>query len=381
MLSRIHLHNYNCFENFELELSQRLLIVGSNGSGKSSLWEALASIQDIAVRGHEVTDEFPTRTLTRWLHEDAQRFALEFQLGTDRYRYELELVHDRRRRVPTIALERVALQGDISRSLYEIKDGKVHLYGDHPSPSPRTTFDFGRKRSFLPDLEEGHDNQRLIAVREALGALWLLAPSRRFEATASDEALWLDRRGQNLAAWLRGLFAERAGMSAALLEDLRPIMVGLQDIGMKPISRDVRELSLTFRGAGRDYPSAVDELSDGQRILLLLYAFRRGIVDRTVTAFVDEPETGLAPHEMQPWLAAMSADVEERGGQFLAASHHPAVVDYMAPHRAVRLFRPGGMAVRFDEVTLETTGGARVSEWLSQPWAYEDEHDQDGVNS
>jgi predicted ATPase len=61
MLSRIHLHNDNCFVNFELALSQRLLIVGSNGSGKSSLWEALAGIQGVAVRGHEVSDAFPTR--------------------------------------------------------------------------------------------------------------------------------------------------------------------------------------------------------------------------------------------------------------------------------------------------------------------------------
>ena len=381
MLTRIHLHNYNCFVSFELALSQRLLIVGSNGSGKSSLWEALACIQDVAVRGHDVADAFPTRALTRWLHEDLQRFALEFQLGPDRYRYELQVIHDRKRRVPTVALERVTLEGDAARSLYEIKDGKVHLYGDHPSPSPRTTFDFGRKRSFLPDLEERHDNQRLIAVRKALDAIWLLAPSRRFGSTATDDAYWLDRRGQNLTAWLRGLFAERAGVSAALLEDLQPIMAGLRDIGMKPISKEVRELSLTFRGAGIDYPIAVDELSDGQRVLLMLYAFRRGISDRAATAFVDEPETGLAPHEMQPWLAAMSADVEERGGQFLAASHHPAVVDYMSPHRAVRLFRPGGMAVCSDEVTLETTGGARVSEWLSQPWAYEDEHGQEGGSS
>ena len=37
MLSRIHLHNYNCFVDFELELSPRLLMVGSNGSGKSMI--------------------------------------------------------------------------------------------------------------------------------------------------------------------------------------------------------------------------------------------------------------------------------------------------------------------------------------------------------
>lgn len=377
MLSRVQFHNYNCFVNFELALSQRLLVVGSNGAGKSSLWEALAGIQDIAVRGSEVAEVFPTRALTRWLRDDSQRFAIDLQLGPERYRYELQLIHQRDRRVPTIKLERVTLEGSSPLPLYEVKDGSVFLYGDDPSPAPRSTFRFGRKRSFLPELEERHDNQRLVAVREAINAVWLLAPSRRFSSTATEDALWLDRRGQNLTAWLRGLFAERASVSADLLDDLRPIMAGLRDIGVKPISKEVRELSLTFRGAGRDYSITVDELSDGQRVLLMLYAFRRGIPQGGATAFVDEPEIGLAPHEMQPWLASMLADIEERGGQFFAASHHPTVIDYLAPHRTVRLSRPRGMEVRVDEVTLEMTGGARVSEWLSQPWAYEDEHPED----
>lgn len=57
-------------------------------------------------------------------------------------------------------------------------------------------------------------------------------------------------------------------------------------------------------------------------------------------------------------------------------SHHPQVLDYLASARTFRFSRPGGGATRVDEVTLETTGGTRVSEWLSRPWAYEDEHEK-----
>lgn len=374
MLESIALHNYHCFVDFKLELSARLLIVGSNGSGKTSLWKALAGLQDVVVRGTEVATAYPSRTLTRWQNNRTQRFELDLRLSEDRYHYELHLAHGQKTNAPVIGLERLTLLGNAPRPLYELLDGEVRLFGDDPSPAPRTSFRFNGKRSFLPDLEERPDNRRLTAFRAALGDAWLLAPTdRRMEATSKEDALWLERNGQNLASWLRSAFAERAGVSATLLKDLRTVMPGLKDMGLKPISREARELELRFEAAGVPYQIAVDELSDGQRVLLFLYAFLRGAADRAGMAFIDEPETGLAPHEMQPWLSAVASELEDHGGQLVVASHHPEVVDYLAPHRTVRFSRPEGGAVRADEITLETTSGARVSEWIGRPWAYEDE--------
>ncbi|MBK9752784.1 MAG: ATP-binding protein [Nannocystis sp.] len=114
-------------------------------------------------------------------------------------------------------------------------------------------------------------------------------------------------------------------------------------------------------------------MSDGQRSLLLLHGLLVGAFDRASMAFLDEPELGLAPHEMQPWLAQATAALDEHDGQLFVISHHPAVVDYLAPERTLRFSRPRGGPTRIDEITLETTGGVRVSEWLSRSWAYEDD--------
>lgn len=256
-------------------------------------------------------------------------------------------------------------------------DGEVRLYGDVPSPAPRTRFPFGRKRSFLPDLEPRGDNRRTLAFREAVANLWLLAPSpQRLDATTSEEAPWLDRTGKNFSSWFRGVHLERQGILQSLVDALRPTMPGLQKIAFERVSSEIRELTLTFAFGGSEYKLSAAELSDRQRSLLLLHGFLLGAMDRAGLAFLDEPEVGLAPHEMQPWLAAMSAAIDEHGGQALVISHHPAIVDYLAPVRTIRFFRPGGGPARTDEVTLETTGGVSVSEWLSRPWAYEDEHEE-----
>ncbi|AUX40687.1 uncharacterized protein SOCE26_020880 [Sorangium cellulosum] len=375
MLTSIFIHNYNCFVDFKIALPRRLLIVGSNGSGKTSLWEALAGLQDVIVRSTEAVSAFPTRSLTRWLRGDpVQRFAIDMELDAETYHYELEIVHDLTRQQASIRREQLTADG---KALYEALDGDVRLYGDNPTGAPRTRFPFGRKRSFLPDMEPRDDNKRTIAFREALAKVWLLAPSpRRLEPTTAGEALWLDRDGRNFSSWFRGVLVERPGLGNALFEALRPTLPGLRSVAFERISSEVRELMLTFRAEGADYKLSAGELSDGQRTLVVLYGFLLGAIDHAALAFLDEPETGLAPHEMQPWLAAMSTALDVHDGQALVISHHPAVIDYMAPARTVRFSRPAGGPARLEEVTLETAGGTRISEWLSRPWAYEGEHEE-----
>ncbi len=348
MLSRLRVHNYSCFVDFEIEIRRGLaLLVGSNGSGKSSLMEALAGLQDVVVHGSEVERAFPTRSLTRWLQGNPeQRFEIDVQLGAEAYHYEIAILHDVARRAPAISYENLAAGG---KTLYAFGSGEVHLYGDDPQASPSKTFPFGHKRSFLSELDTPQENKRTIAFREALANLWLLKPSpQQLAPTTAGESPRLDRDGKNFASWLRGVFIERPAVSNHLLDALRPTLPGLRSVAFERVSSEVRELVLAFRVGGGDYKLSAAELSDGQRTLLLLYGVLHGALDRAALAFLDEPETGLAPHEMQPFLSAMSAALDAHDGQALVISHHPAVIDYLAPSRTLRFSRPGGGPARVD---------------------------------
>lgn len=375
MLKSVFIHNYNCFVEFKLDLPQKALLVGSNGSGKSSFCEALAWLQDVVTRSAEVATAFPTRSLTGWLGQaPLQRLAIDWELDQTIYHYELDIIHDLDKRTPSIQRERLELAEKV---LYELNEGEVRLFGDDPQETPRTRFPASRKRSFLPDLEPRPDNKRILAFRDALASVQIFKPSPQgLEPTSANEAFWLERDGKNFASWFRHVLVERSGLGGELLKALQPTMPGLDQLGVVYQSPQVRELMLTFRAAGRAYKLSAGELSDGQRTLLMLYGFLLGAADRAGLVCLDEPEIGLAPHEMQPWLSALLATIDEHKGQALVISHHPAVIDYLAPFATIRFSRPAGGPAQADEVTLETTGGTKVSEWLTRPWAYENEHEE-----
>ena len=55
MLTRLYVDNFRCLENFEYCPERRQLIFGENGTGKSTMFDALLILRQIAIAG------------TRWL--------------------------------------------------------------------------------------------------------------------------------------------------------------------------------------------------------------------------------------------------------------------------------------------------------------------------
>ncbi len=371
MLKQIRIHNYKCFVDFKLDLPQMSAIVGSNGSGKTSLWEVLAGLQDLVVRGADVASAFPTRTLSRWVKGDSvQRFVLDVEEAESAsFRYELEVVHDERRKIPLIQRETLTRNGV---TMQRTVDGVVDVQGSRELRSSKLSF--SRKMSYVAAIDSKDGHGPTVAFRNILANMWLIAPSpKALQSTTTSEAYWLDRDGANFASWFRGIVVERPEIIGQLLERLQPALHGLQSITFERLSTEVRELMFTFRAGDVDYKLSAGELSDGQKSLLFLYGFLLAALDKPAIVFIDEPETGLAPHEMQPWISAMARAIEDHRGQVFIASHHPEFIDYVAAAHTIQFRRDAlGHAVTQD-VTLETTHGSRVSEWISRPWAYDDD--------
>ena len=60
-----------------------------------------------------------------------------------------------------------------------------------------------------------------------------------------------------------------------------------------------------------------NELSDGQRSLIFLYAILHFLLARGNTVILDEPDNFISLREIQPWLMAVDNALEHSAGQIL----------------------------------------------------------------
>lgn len=123
MLTRLYADNFKCLGNVTIEFDSFTVLVGSNGSGKSSVLEALRSITDLLAQRNTTEKLFPTSSLTRWDTRSEQFFELDLRLPQEgngdnalpggAYRYSLRLSHDRIREKNRIAEEKLSFEGKL----------------------------------------------------------------------------------------------------------------------------------------------------------------------------------------------------------------------------------------------------------------------------
>jgi len=100
MLQRLYVHNFRCLENFELILKEMssALLIGKNGSGKSTIASALEVLQKISQGINRMRDlaKYPFQLISPkdFAHGRSDvpiRFEIEVLLDSQLYKYVLAL--------------------------------------------------------------------------------------------------------------------------------------------------------------------------------------------------------------------------------------------------------------------------------------------------
>jgi len=111
MISRLYIDKFRCFVNFEHKPARRELILGANGSGKSSFLDALLLLRQFVMTGVVFDDFSLLRQRTRWLNQDQLTCELEAVLDDSRYTYRLVIEPWGEPVKPRVASETVHLDG------------------------------------------------------------------------------------------------------------------------------------------------------------------------------------------------------------------------------------------------------------------------------
>jgi len=307
MLQRIYIDNYKCCVNFEVKFDAVNLLLGDNGVGKSTIFETLRKVQSLVGEGREISDLFPTDTLTRWQTNDHQHFEIEIDGNGGEYRYELVVEHNRLKRLSQIHTERLWFDNQL---LIDFSGGNAH------------------------------------------------------ESQSERETNILGVQGRNFVSWYR-FVSQNQGKAFEITNALQKVIDGFKYFEFEQAGENQRILRVHI--ANQMY--RFDELSDGQRALIVLYTLTHFAQGQDYTLCIDEPENFISLPEIQPWLSQLYDAAGDGELQALLISHHPELINYLAGSAGIWFARSGDTPVRVS--SLPSASGLSMSELVARGWIYE----------
>lgn len=296
MLTRVYIDNFRSFQNFEYKPEKKQLLLGANGSGKSSLLEVLRRLKSF-VKGDP--NLFTQSTRTRWVDSPTQVFELEATLDRKRFEYRLELGYEAVTKEQKVTLERLTVNGG---TVFELAEGKIHFF---PSASESVAVPLQTNRSALPLSVLSNDGVRRFVewLSDHVHCFDIDPYPGQMDDAADNEEHEPDFELNNLAGWYRSLVTAYPDENVKFLNSLKRCMDGFLTLKFSSQEDGVRKLRAEFTSPAKKRISySISELSEGQRCLISLYMILHFPIERGDTVFVDEPDNFIALREIQPWL-------------------------------------------------------------------------------
>ena len=372
MIERVYIDNYKCFVNFELQPEAIQLVLGGNGSGKTTFFDVVESIRDFLTEGNTISQSFPTGTLTAWDKRRAQTFELRIKGNNGVYQYRLVVEHEPKTAKNRIANEELRFDQQI---LYQFDGTDAHLFSDDGSAGPIVPLD--SSRSGIPTIPGRSSYTLLRWFRRRVERIYIFSPDPLGMTARSDEEVARpDRFLHHLVSWLRHLSQESIDTVHDIQNALKQgVLDGLIGFRLAKAGETSRVLKFDFQREGDDPAAATPkfslnygQLSDGQRNLVALFTVLHGAVGADTTLCLDEPDNYVALREIQPWLIELIDRTRATGSQCLLISHHPELINYLASSHGVRFFRDNLGPVRTEPFQTTEENGLLPAEIIARGW-------------
>jgi predicted ATPase len=371
VLTRLYIDNYKCFVNFEYRPARKQLILGGNGTGKSTLLEVLGVLRQFAVDGEKASSLFTWERKTRF-GQPRPRLTFELEAALDGQIYLYRLVIERKGDPvkPSVVAESLHID---RRPLLEFKDNILILYEYDEHGEKKTEYPaFDTNLSPLASLGHGVAFHRFRTWFAELLCLRFNPFNSGAQADGEEEYPHFDR--WNFPVWYRHRVEEYPQANLEMLASLRNCLDGFDSLRFE--KDDDGDLLLVAEFIAEETPSAkvkfrFNELSEGQRSLVFLYAILHFVLSRGNTVILDEPDNFVSLREIQPWLTAVDDAIEDGHGQILIISHHPEIIDQWAPGSGVQFVREGIGAVRVEEFHGVPESPLSAAELIARGWERE----------
>lgn len=333
MLKRLRIDNFKCLDGFELELTGHALLMGLNGSGKSTVVEVLDRLGRFFVGGEKAGACFPGSTRTQW-KVDSRKQTFDLQFEAFGRLIDVSLTVDQREQDGQIivAQESVTSPGFV----LDRNETQVRISFEQQKFNSLVMHD----RSAVP-LLDNTELRLLVNSGEILQAVssilsYRLDPASMSALQSADTGLQFD--GRNFVGWLLWMknHPQHRRRVEAIERRIAEILPTFQGFEFEPEGDRFRLFTRWCRPNQALHPMQRHDfsaLSDGQRLIIALaaiveVALLRDADPRYATTLVlDEPDNYVALQEIQLFFLSL---MDAPRVQLIVVSHHPEVIDLMA---------------------------------------------------
>jgi energy-coupling factor transporter ATP-binding protein EcfA2 len=321
VIRRFFVHNYRCLESFELLLAghRSVLLIGNNGSGKTTVGEALGILRKIG-RGINVANDLVKAKDFAHGTGDPMRFEIEVEIGAVVYGYALAFERATDPREVRVFEEAFL----VNNEPILIREKGEMRFGDMSGPV-RPWIDV--RIVALPLLQERSEEDPLHVFKQWLDRLLILRPiPSMIGADSEGETLSPNPAVTDIGPWFSGLIANTPLSYSTIDRYLRQVFPDFKDIRNPIVAQNSRRLGVQFAVNGENLRLGFDALSDGEKcfvICALVLATHEEYP--SAVCFWDEPDNYLSLSEVGHFLIELQKAFLH-SGQFIATSHNPEAV-------------------------------------------------------
>lgn len=366
MLRKIYIDNYKSLSNFEWTPDSFSTLLGEKGTGKSAIFECIRNLRDF-IRGKNISSIFHPQNLTRWQKLNTQTFSVDVAGLDGIFSYTLVTEFTTSRDQIRIKQEKLQFNGS---PLFEMRvDGQnceAQLFHDDFSKGP--VYPFNWNLSGLSTIQERADNQKLSWFKHYMDSLLILKinPYAMLPESVEENSI-LEDDASNFLNWYRYLSQKYQGELYELFTAFTDIFPGFRNLKLEKTGTFSKVLQ--FVGENKlifDF----NELSEGQKVLLVLYSLLYLRSSESATVLLDEPDNFVAIREIQPLLFKLTELIEDGKLQVLLISHSAEVMNFLGTSNGYYVYRTFDSPTRIVRLSQEILNGQLpVSELMARGWA------------
>lgn len=365
MLKRLYIDNFRCFVNFEYKPERKQLLLGANGSGKSSLLEVIRLLKRF-LAGGEIP--FTQSSRTRWQIPPLplQIFEIEALIKGKLFSYRAEILYAPKTNAPSVKMEKLSLDG---APVFEFVDGEMRSYVDG---KPLAILQHREKTESSLHFWAGPNPSvsQFVEWMDKVHCFKIDAYEDKMEETADSILLIPDYELEYMASWYRHLNESDPEGMDAFRSSMREVLSCFLFLTLSTEDDGVKKLRAHFNSpTQKSFPVSLHELSDGQRCLIALYMILHFLIAKGHTVLLDEPDNFISLREIQPWLVAAEDAVDEGKGQLILISHHPEILNRWSVEYGVHFVREENGQVRPPaRFKTDYDGVLQPSEVIARGW-------------